>query len=74
MTERNYDLIDKLYKIGQKHNATVGQTALAWVLGNPAVTSAIVGANSVDQLLESLRAADIVLHAEDRTELDELSS
>ena len=42
---------------------TPGQVALAWVLRRPEVSSAIIGATSVDQLEENLRAAEIRLTA-----------
>jgi aryl-alcohol dehydrogenase-like predicted oxidoreductase len=74
MTDRNYDLIDRLEQIGKNHNATTGQAALAWVLANPSVTSAIVGANTVEQMQESLKASDLELRPAEKAELDEMSS
>jgi aryl-alcohol dehydrogenase-like predicted oxidoreductase len=50
----------------------MGQVALAWVLARPGITSAILGATSVQQLEETLPATDIVLSPELLEQLDEL--
>lgn len=42
--------------VAARHEASSAQVALAWVLQNPAVTSAIVGVNSVAQLNDLLFA------------------
>jgi 1-deoxyxylulose-5-phosphate synthase len=44
--------------------------ALAWVLERPAITSAIVGASSPDQLRESLGATAVALDDDDRAACD----
>jgi len=73
-TEKNYALIDLLEQLGQKHNATVAQMALAWTLQRPAITAPIVGANSVAQLTDILGCLNVKLSAEDVKALDEASS
>jgi aryl-alcohol dehydrogenase-like predicted oxidoreductase len=55
--ERGFAVIDELEKIGRAHGKTVAQTALAWLLTNPLVTSPVVGANNAAQLQEALGAA-----------------
>ena len=74
MTGANFDLIDTLEEIGQAHVASVAQVAVAWVLVNPTVTSAIMGANTVAQLRESLGAVDVTLSPEEKQALDDLSA
>ena len=54
--DRGFAVIDQLEAIGKAHGKTVAQTALAWLLTNPVVTAPIVGANSADQLNDSLGA------------------
>jgi len=44
---------------------TPSQVALAWVLRRPEVSSAIIGATSVEQLEENLKASEIQLSAAD---------
>ncbi len=46
--------------------------ALAWLLGNSAVTAPIVGPRTVEQLTQSLRAPEIRLQAETLSRLDAL--
>lgn len=74
MNERGYAAVEQLEEIGRGHAATVGQTAIAWVLANPAVTSAIIGANSLAQLTETVGGADVVLEAAEKDALDALTA
>ena len=55
--ERGFALLDELDTIARRHAKTVAQTAIAWLLTNPVVTSPIIGANTAGQLRESLGAA-----------------
>jgi diketogulonate reductase-like aldo/keto reductase len=48
--------------------------ALAYLLGQPAVTSLVVGAKTAAQLADNLSAADLVLAAEERDRLDKASA
>jgi L-glyceraldehyde 3-phosphate reductase len=53
------DLIDRLRKLdalARRHGQTLAQMALLWVLRDPRVTSALVGARDVPQLDDSLDA------------------
>ena len=50
--------INKLEEIGNAHGKTIAQTALAWMLSNPVITAPIIGANTVEQLHDTLGAAD----------------
>jgi len=43
--------------VAAKASKTVGQLAIAWVLSNPAVTSAIVGAKRPSQVEENVGGA-----------------
>jgi aryl-alcohol dehydrogenase-like predicted oxidoreductase len=74
MTERNFALIDKLEETGRSHNATVAQVALAWMLANPAVTSPIIGANTVAQLSETLGTLEVMLNDAEKAALDGMSA
>ncbi len=70
MNERGFAALDKLEEVGRDHDATIAQTAIAWCLANPAVTSAIIGANSIAQLEDTARGAGVKLSAEEKTTLD----
>jgi aryl-alcohol dehydrogenase-like predicted oxidoreductase len=71
MTDRNFDIVEKLVEVAQRHNGTPTRVALAWLLAQPFVTAPIVGANSVEQLADSMGAADLALTQE---EIDGLST
>lgn len=46
--------------LAHAHDVDPAQLAIAWVLRNPAVTSVILGASSVAQLLDNLKSLDCV--------------
>jgi len=71
MNEQGFAAIDRLAEVGIAHSATVAQTAIAWILANPTVSSAIIGANSADQLSDTMKGADIELSVEEKAALDE---
>jgi len=68
---RNLMLVELLKAIGSRHGRTPGEVAIAWVLRQPAVTAAIVGARRPGQLKELVGAADWRLTP---TEVDEISA
>jgi aryl-alcohol dehydrogenase-like predicted oxidoreductase len=55
-----------LREVGAGHGATPAAVAIAWVLENPAVTAAIVGARAPGQYAEIAVAAGLRLSANDR--------
>jgi aryl-alcohol dehydrogenase-like predicted oxidoreductase len=72
--DKLYDTVELLIEIGQAHNVSAAQVALAWLLGRPGVTSAIVGARTPEQLADNLAAADLVLSDDERARLDAVSA
>jgi aryl-alcohol dehydrogenase-like predicted oxidoreductase len=72
-SERNFDLLDRMEEIGQARGQGIPQVALAWLLSNPLVTAPIVGANSVDQLEDSLAAVGFRLSDEERQALNDFT-
>jgi aryl-alcohol dehydrogenase-like predicted oxidoreductase len=69
-----WQVIDALRSVAARKGVTMPQLALAWVLGRPGVTSAIVGARRPAQLLDNLAALDLTLDAADLAELDAASA
>lgn len=59
------NFVEKVRPIAEKYNKTVGQLAVAWVLNNPAVTSAIVGARKSEQVEENVGASGFIFEKQD---------
>jgi aryl-alcohol dehydrogenase-like predicted oxidoreductase len=72
--EQLYDIVEALVEIGEAHDASAAQIALAWLLDRPGVTSLVIGARNQDQLGANLAAADIELSADERKRLDAASA
>jgi len=72
--DRAYDIIDVMSRISKAHDASVAQVALAWVRHQPAVTSTIIGAKSVEQLNDNIKSTRIVLSPAELQQLDEISA
>lgn len=67
---RNIELVDRLRKVGARHGRNPGEVAIAWVLSNPAVTGAIVGARNAIQAEGVMRAGELKLTPEEITEIE----
>jgi aryl-alcohol dehydrogenase-like predicted oxidoreductase len=61
-----------LRAIGKRRNATPGEVAIAWTLRNPAVTGAIVGVRSAEQVSGIAGAADVNLSADEVLEIKQV--
>ncbi|WP_100487298.1 aldo/keto reductase [Sporolactobacillus pectinivorans] len=56
--EENYETADQFTVYAKEHNVAPATLAVAWVKANPAVTAPIIGARNLEQLEDSLAAAD----------------
>ena len=56
LTEQNLAHVRALNELAKERGQTLAQMAIAWVLRDPRVTSALVGARTVEQLEDSLGA------------------
>jgi aryl-alcohol dehydrogenase-like predicted oxidoreductase len=72
-TPRTWEIIDAVRKIAVGRGVTMAEVALAWVAARPAVTSAILGARTTQQLEINLHAADLRLTKQETAELDTAS-
>jgi aryl-alcohol dehydrogenase (NADP+) len=61
--DRLFDAVDKVKEVAEGCGATPAQVSVAWLLQQPAVTSAILGATRLEQLDESLKGAELTLDA-----------
>ena len=68
--EHGFRVVELLRGIAARHQASVPQVAIAWLLAKPGVTSVILGATKLRQLVDNLGATDVTLSAEDVAELD----
>jgi aryl-alcohol dehydrogenase-like predicted oxidoreductase len=66
----NLKLVRLLRAIGNHHGRSPGEVAVAWVLQNPAVTGAIVGARRPDQVRGVVGAADFRLNPREVAEIE----
>ncbi len=69
---RNLALVDKLKPIARRHDRSMAELAIAWVLRRPEVTAAIVGARRPEQVGETVGAADWDLTKEEIAEIEAL--
>ncbi|MBI1765291.1 MAG: aldo/keto reductase [Acidobacteria bacterium] len=69
---RNLALAGKLQEIAARHGRTAGEAAIAWTLNNPAVTGAIVGVRSAEQVAGIRGALEFRLSVDEVSELENL--
>ena len=67
---RNLALQDLLGRVGARHGTSAAAVSVAWTLLHPAVTGAIVGARSAEQVDGFVAAADLALTNEDVGEIE----
>jgi aryl-alcohol dehydrogenase-like predicted oxidoreductase len=72
--DRMWNVIDVLGRVAQRRETTHAAAALAWLLAKPETTSILVGARTVQQLEDNLRAASVKLTEDDVKELDAAST
>ncbi|MEY9211801.1 aldo/keto reductase [Thermobifida halotolerans] len=70
----NLAVVDRLAELAGAGGLTVSQLAIAWVLAQPGVHVAIVGARNLHNIDNSLAAAETTLTAEDLAAIDRLTA
>ncbi len=73
VTEDGFRVLDALDAVAKKHNAKMGQVALAWLMARPSVTSPIASATNMDQLAELTATVELSLDADDIAKIDKAS-
>jgi aryl-alcohol dehydrogenase-like predicted oxidoreductase len=68
-----YEIADRFAAYAQEHDRHPATLAVAWVMSHPAITAAIIGARSLEQLGPSLAAAELEMAPEQRAEISALS-
>ena len=69
--KREFETIDRLRDIAANAGESLTRTSVAWVLANPLITSALIGASRPDQLTDTLAAVDLALAPELKAQLDD---
>ncbi|MFF3664613.1 aldo/keto reductase family protein [Microtetraspora malaysiensis] len=64
--------VQELKPVAADHGLTMAQLAVAWVLQNPNVSSAIVGATRPEQVRDNVKAAGVKLDADTMRKIDEI--
>ena len=67
------DLLQTVHRTARKHGVTIGAIGIAWVLAQPEVAAAIVGARNADHLPQTLAAQEVRLDDQDLALLNGLS-
>jgi methylglyoxal reductase len=63
------DMLERVRPIAEGHDATFAQLFVAWLVAQPGVTTAIVGARNEAQVVENARAGEIKLSDEEIAEI-----
>jgi aryl-alcohol dehydrogenase-like predicted oxidoreductase len=72
--ERKLDAVEDLAQLAEHTGITLIQLAIGFVLNHPAITSALIGPRTMDQLDGQLAAADVVLDDAVLDRIDEIVS
>ncbi|MFW6287325.1 MAG: aldo/keto reductase family protein, partial [bacterium] len=72
LTEENLDKVEKLITISEELGISMPQLALAWILHQPGITSALIGASKPEQVKENVKAVDIELSDEVLDRIDDI--
>ncbi len=70
MRDEVLSAVQKLEPIANREGLTMAQLAIAWVLQNPNVSSAIIGATKPAQIRENAKASGVKLSAETMRDID----
>lgn len=70
LLSRNLKIAEKLGEIAERHGRTAGEAALAWVLHQPAITAAIVGIRTPEQVAGICGAMEFRLSEAEIGEID----
>jgi aryl-alcohol dehydrogenase-like predicted oxidoreductase len=70
--QQRYEVVEALARVADKAGISLTHLALAFTVAHPAVTSAIIGPRTLEQLEDLLTGADVRLHVEVLDAIDEV--
>lgn len=71
--EKGWRVLDAVRQVAAECDSVPAAVALGWLLSQPVITSPIIGANSVEQLKDSLAVVDLSLNEAQLERLNEAS-
>lgn len=74
LSEHTFDIVDVLTEIATEKKCTTSQIAMAWVVAQPGVTSAIIGPRTLEHLEDTLGVLDVELSESDLDRIDAIAS
>jgi len=69
---RRIEAVEALIQMAEDRGVALAELALAWTLRHPAVTAAIIGPRTMEQMESCLRALEVEITEEDAARIDEL--
>ncbi len=72
-TERNWQILDELKRVAAEIDETPARVALSWVVGQPSVTSTLMGVSRAEQVTDNVAALGLTLSSDHRAALDAVS-
>ncbi|MFJ5759224.1 aldo/keto reductase family protein [Neobacillus sp. NPDC093182] len=72
LTEQNLDKVEQLRSVAYEEDLTLAQLAIAWILRQPNVASALVGASRPEQLQETIKASRVKLPSDTLEKINEI--
>jgi aryl-alcohol dehydrogenase-like predicted oxidoreductase len=73
-TDKNFAIVEALIQVAEQTKHSPAQIALAWLLRKPQVTAPVIGARTIGQLDDNLRALEVKLSDADLKKLDDVSA
>ena len=70
LSDESLDKVDQLEKVAQEKGCSLPAMALAWVLRQPNVASAILGASKPQQIEENVKALDVTFTQDELDNID----
>jgi len=74
LNEKVDGVLKVLEAVSKEKNSTLSQVALAWVIQQPGVVSAIIGPRTVEHFNDNFGALDVELMEEDLEKIDQVSA
>lgn len=72
--EKGFGLVDALDKIARKHNATIAQASINYLIDKPGISTIVLGVRNKKQLLDNLNSLKWKMDENEMEILDKISS